>query len=159
MSRRQPAPYFKKSHKTWYVQIGAKQHRLSDDYAEALARCAELLEAHKRAERFVVPGAEIPYSFGQLTTEFLRVAFKDRSHRPRGWYEEKLAPLARHLGEEFPVTQSKPLHIEEWVAAHPDWSRGTARTVWQAIQRLLRRGERSGRTPHSAVCAYSGPRN
>ena len=115
MSRRQPAPYFKKSHKSWYVQIGAKQHRLSDDYAEALARCSELLKGHKRAERFVVPGEPAPYSLGQLTTEFLRVAFKDRSPRTRGWYEEKLSPLVRHLGEEFSVDQVKPLHVEEWV--------------------------------------------
>ncbi|QEL16791.1 hypothetical protein [Limnoglobus roseus] len=158
MSRRQPAPYFKKSHKAWYVQIGAKQHRLSDDYAEALAHCAELLKAHKKAERFVVPGEPRPFTLGQLTAEFLRVAFKDRSPRTRGWYQEKLTPFVRHLGETFPASHLKPLHVEQWVAVHPDWARGTARGVWQAVQRLMRWAERSGRTPHSSVCDYAKPK-
>ncbi len=158
MPRRQPAPYFKKSHKAWYVQIGARQHRLSEDYDQALIRCGELLKAHKKAERFVVPGETSTQSLGTLAAEFYRVAFKDRSPRTRDWYEEKLAPLIGHLGDEFPAEQLKPLHVEQWVAAHPDWTRGTARTVWQAIQRLLRWGEKSGRIAHSTVCDYGKPK-
>ena len=160
MPRRQPAPFFKKSHKAWYVQIGAKQHRLADDYADALARCAELLKAHKKAARFVTPGEPTRYTLGSLKTEFLRVAFKDRSPRTRDWYEEKLAPLVRHLGEHFPADHLKPLHIEEWVAAHSAWNRGTARTVWQAAQRLMRWGGRSPGGPPtrpSATTRSPGP--
>jgi integrase len=150
-------PFFKQSHAAWYVQLDGKQIRLAESEAEAFERYHELMAARKKAARFVTPGVSLPYSLGRLYAEFLASAFKDRSDNTRGFYAEKLAPFVAHLGDEFPVEELKPLHVEGWVTLHPKWKKGTVRTVWQAVQRLLRWGEKTGRTPHSLVCDYQKP--
>lgn len=150
-------PFFKQSHAAWYVQLDGRQIRLAETEAEAFERYHELMAARKKAARFVTPGVALPYSLGRLYAEFLTSAFKDRSEKTRGFYREKLDPLVAHLGDEFPAEELKPLHVEGWVTLHPKWKKGTIRTVWQAVQRLLRWGEKSGRTGHSLVCDYQKP--
>ena len=150
-------PFFKQSHAAWYVQLDGKQVRLHEEEGPAFERYHELMAARKKAARFVTPGVAVPYSLGRLYAEFLASAFKDRSEKTRGFYREKLDPLVAHLGEEFPAEELKPLHVEQWITLHPKWKKGTIRTVWQAVQRLLRWGEKSGRTPHSLVCDYPKP--
>jgi hypothetical protein len=106
----------------------------------------------------VTPGVPNTYSLDRLDAEFLTSAFKDRSETTRGFNAEKLDPLVAHLGEEFPADGLKPLHVEAWVALHPGWKKGTIRTVWQAVQRLMRWGERTGRTAARAppVATFPG---
>lgn len=41
-------------------------------------------------------------------------------------------------------------HLDQWVAAHPDWSAGTVRNLWRAVQRLCRWGRRH-RLPRLAL--------
>ncbi|MFO0796049.1 MAG: tyrosine-type recombinase/integrase [Gemmataceae bacterium] len=150
-------PFFKKSHAAWYVQLDGKQVRLHEEEGPAFERYHELMAARKKAARFVTPGLPAAYSLGRLYAEFLQSAFKDRSEKTRGFYREKLDPLVAHLGDDFPAEELKPLHVERWVALHPAWKKGTVRTVWQAVQRLMRWGEKSGRTRHSLVCDYQKP--
>lgn len=156
-------PFYKKARNAWYVQFeGEYVKLLAGPNTPANRRAAtELFEemkvAQRKAERFMTPGVLTSYSLGRLYAEFLLSAFTDRADATRGFYEEKLAPFAAHLGEEFPADQLKPLHIEQWIAAHPHWKKGTARTVWQAVQRLMRWGEKSGRTLHSTICDYGKP--
>jgi integrase len=155
-------PFYKSSHRAWYVQLDGQQIRLAagpkaESRDEAQERYHELMTARKKAARFVTPGVATPYSLGKLFEEFLASAFKDRAARTRDFYEEKLRPLVSHLGREFPAAELRPLHVENWISAHPRWKKGTARTVWQAVQRLMRWGSKSGRTPHSSVCDYGKP--
>ena len=51
MKRR--APFFKKSHNAWYVELDRKQIRLGTTEEEAFARYHELMAARKKAEKFV----------------------------------------------------------------------------------------------------------
>jgi integrase len=150
-------PFFKKSHNAWYVQLDGKQVRLAETEDEAFEKYHELMAARKKAARFITPGVPAPYTLGRLLKEFFKNAFEDCSAGTRGFYEEKLVPLVGHLGEEFPVADLKPMHVETWIGAHPNWKKGTKRTVWQAVHRLLRWGEKTGRTPHSAVSDYQKP--
>lgn len=138
MPRRQPAPFFKKSHNAWYVQLDGKQLRLSEEYDDALTKCGELLKARKHAAKFAakftITGAPERYTLGRLFNEFLATAFVGSVGRNKSFYEEKLTPLVAHLGTEFPPEELKPLHVKQWIAAHPQWKKGTARTVWQAVK-------------------------
>ena len=122
-------PFFKQSHAAWYVQLDGRQVRLHEEEGPAFERYHELMAARKKAARFVTPGIPAPYSLGRLYAEFLGSAFKNQSDKTRGFYEEKLAPLTRHLGDDFPVAEMKPLHVEQWVALHPNWKKGTVRTA------------------------------
>jgi integrase len=154
MRRREP--FYKKSHKAWYVQLEGRQIRLGTDEKEAWAKFDELMVAQKRAERFIVPGVQ-HYSLGKLVEEFLASGFQGRAAQTKVFYSVKLLPFVGHLGQEFPVSELKPFHVEQWISAHPSWKKGTARTVWQAVKRIMRWGEKSGRIPHSTVCDYEKP--
>jgi hypothetical protein len=128
-------PFFKKSHRAWYVQLDGKQLRLAADEKEAWDRYHELMAGRKRAAKLVTPGLPVTYTLGRLYAEFLQVAFLGLSPKTKGFYREKLDPLFSHLGDDFHAEELKPLHLHQWVAAHPDWKQGTARTVWQAVTR------------------------
>lgn len=155
--RRLIKPYLKASHNAWYVNLDGKQIRLADTEGEALERYGDILKQRKKNARFLPPGAPVPYRLGRLKSEFFASAFRDRSPSTKTFYAAKLDPFVDHLGEDFPIADMKPLHVEDWIAAHPRWKKGTARQLWQAVQRLLRWGEKSGRTPHSSVCDYRKP--
>lgn len=141
-TRRQP--FFKKARQAWYVQFEGRYVKLvaGPETPATRRRAVELFEEMKverrKAERFATPGVPTPYSLGRLYAEFLTSAFTDRAERTKDFYVEKLAPLVAHLGDGFPADQVKPLHVERWIALHPRWKKGTARAVWQAVQRLMR---------------------
>jgi hypothetical protein len=77
-----------------------------------------------------------------------RVPFFKKSHN--AWYVEldrQQIRLAETEGEAFE-------RCHERMAAG---KKGTTRTVRQAVQRLMRWGEKSGRTPHPTLCDYEKP--
>ena len=152
-----PKPFFKKSHGAWYVEIDKRQIRLaeSEDVADQIYH--EIMAARKKAARFITPGVELPYSMGRLKLEFFASALLGSAEQTRVFYASKLNPFVAHLGESFLVTELKPFHVEDWIAKHPKWKKGTARTVWKAIHRMMRWGGRSGRIPHSSICDYEKP--
>lgn len=151
-------PYFKKSHACWYVNLDGKNVRLSPDKDEAHERYHDLMRQRKQAARLVTPGEPAPVSLGQLLDQFLATGFQGKAADTKSWYSDKLTPFADHLGREFPVTELKPLHVDGWIAAHPDWSAGTARNQWRAVQRLCRWGHRKGYVPELDVIHQEKPR-
>lgn len=151
-------PFFKKSHKAWYVQLDGKQIRLSTDEHEAFARYHQLMAAIKKGEKFQTPSApEGPLTLGKLMERFERSAFNGRSPKTKAWYREKLAPFISHMGAHFPVEELRPLHVEEYIAAHPQWKKGTARTIWQAIKRLMNWGVRNELVTNSTLNRQKKP--
>lgn len=156
MKRREP--FFKKSHRAWYVQLDGKQVRLAADEREAWDKYHALMTARKKAEKFVVPGERPPLSLGSLLDQFLAGDFRGKSPATRQWYADKLTPLVGHYGREFVARDLMPLHVDEWIASHPDWSAGTARNVWRAVQRLCRWGQRRGHIPELAILHQEKPK-
>jgi hypothetical protein len=151
-------PFFKKSHAAWYVELDGRQVRLGDGREAAFERYHELMADRRKAERFAVPGEPAPMSLGELLDKFLATAFKGRAAATRQWYADKLTPLVNHLGREAVARDVKPLAVDEWVTAHPDWSAGTARNLWRAVQRLYRWGKKKGAVPESPLVEQEKPR-
>ncbi|MFO0798288.1 MAG: tyrosine-type recombinase/integrase [Gemmataceae bacterium] len=156
MKRREP--FFKKSHHDWYVELDRKQIRLGTTEEEAFARYHELMAARKKAERFVTPGEPCPVALGELLDRFLTSGFRGKSDETRRWYRDKLTPFVEHLGRPFTSSELRPLHVEQWAAAHPDWSAGTVRNLWRAAQRLYRWGHRLGLVPELAILHQEKPK-
>ncbi|OWK42364.1 tyrosine-type recombinase/integrase [Fimbriiglobus ruber] len=156
MRRREP--FFKKSHNAWYVELDRKQIRLAETEAEAFEKFHELMAARKKAEKFVTPGEPAPVTLGDLLDQFLASGFKGRAAQTKSWYTDKLTPFVTHYGREFSVPDLKPFHVDQWIAAHPDWSSGTARNLWRAVQRLCRWGHRKGLIPELAVLHQEKPK-
>lgn len=151
-------PFFKQSHDAWYVQLDGRQVRLGPDKAAAFEKYHELMADRRKAQRLVTPGEAPPLPLGDLRDRFLAAAFKGRSPATAGWYADKLGPLVAHLGPDLPARDLTPARVDDWAAAHPDWSAGTARNLWRAVQRLYRWGRRRGLVPESAVLHQEKPR-
>ncbi|MCE9566244.1 MAG: tyrosine-type recombinase/integrase [Planctomycetes bacterium] len=162
MTRREV--FYKKSHKAWYVQFDGHYVRLLAGPNDTTTKDAandiyeEMKLAKKKADRFVVPDESIPVSLGSLLDQFVASGFKGKSDYTRRWYTDKLKPLIAHLGREFSAQAIKPFHVDQWIAAHPDWASGTARNLWRAVQRLYRWGHRKGLIPESTVLHQEKPR-
>jgi integrase len=151
-------PFFKQSHNAWYVTLDGKQTRLAETEADAFQRYHELMAARKKAEKFATPGEPAPVSLGSLLDQFLAGGFKGKADDTKQWYADKLTPFADHVGTVFPAPDLKPYHVDQWAAAHPDWSAGTVRNLWRAVQRLCRWGHRKGLIPELSVLHQEKPK-
>lgn len=153
-----PKPFFKKTHGCWYVQIEGKQHRLSKEKDEAFELYHDLMRQVKKARRFQTPSAPRgPMTVGELWTKFRKLACKELASKTVGWYEEKVPPFLKHVGMEMPVEALQPLHMHEYISAHPQWNRGTVRNVTQAIKRVFNWGEKNKLIPLSPLHGLKKP--
>lgn len=151
-------PFFKQSHSCWYVQIQGKQHRLSKDKDEAFMLYHKMMSEAKKAARFQTPlQPEGPLTLGKLWDRYLKVVSKDLAPKTIGWYIEKVVPFIEHLGREMPVESLRPFHLQDWIAAHPQWNRGTARNVIQAIKRVFNWAEKNQMVPSSPLHGVKKP--
>lgn len=150
-------PFFKKSHQAWYVQLDGRQIRLSKDREEAFEKFEELKRQRKAdaadAKRRELAGITVV----ELADQFFSNAFTGKSPRTRGFHIEKIAPLCRHLGGDFPAASLTSLTVERWISAHPDWSSGTARTIWQAVKAMCLWGYRSELVPRLPLLDHRKP--
>lgn len=150
-------PFYKKSHKAWYVQLDGRQVRLGETEDAAFERYHELMRQKKQADR-VRPDGPPPVTLGTLVQTFLAAGFHGKSPETRAWYGQRLTPFLAHLGAGFVVTELKPTHVDGWVAAHPAWAAGTVRNCWRAVQRCCRWGHRRGMIPELALLHQEKPR-
>lgn len=58
----------------------------------------------------------------------------------------------------LPVAELKPIHLDEWIAAHPTW-RGGRRSRIQAIKRALNYGVEAGLLSKNPIRGYRTPRS
>jgi integrase len=151
-------PFFKKSHDCWYVQIEGRQVRLSKDRDEAFLLYHKMMSEAKKAARFQTPQQpEGPLTLGKLWDRYLKVVSKDLAPKTIGWYIEKVLPFIDHLGREMPVETLRPFHLQDWIAAHPQWNRGTARNVIQAIKRVFNWAEKNRMVGNSPLHGVKKP--
>ena len=57
----------------------------------------------------------------------------------------------------LPVSQLKPLHLDQWLQAHPTW-KGGRRTRIQAVKRALNYGVEAGMIPANPIKGYKTPK-
>ena len=57
----------------------------------------------------------------------------------------------------MPVSQLRPLHLDKWLQAHPNW-KGGRRTRIQAVKRALNYGVQAGMIPVNPIKGYKTPK-
>ncbi len=161
MTRREP--FYKKWHNAWYVHFEGKYVRLLAGKNDAITKdeanniFEEMKFANRKAARFISSCEQIPIALGDLIDKFLASAFKGKSVQTQQWYSDKLPPFVNHYGREFTTADLKPFHVDEWAAVHPNWSAGTVRNLWRAVQRLSRWGHHSGLIPEPSILYQEKP--
>jgi len=137
-----PKPFFRKSRKTWYVQISGRQVSLGPDRTQAFQRYHELMACppEKRLES-VDRGDGLKLC--QVFDSFLDWLEKNRSKGTYGWYQYRLQRFADAYPD-LTVSQLKPFHVQEWADSYKDHAKTTTRNYLRSVKRCLKWATRQG---------------
>lgn len=131
---REPKPYFKASHKCWYVQIGNKQHRLDPDEKTAWQLYRQLMAGNHDSQAAATPAAKVV----DHVVEFLDWTEKNCAAGTYQWYRKHLDSFAKHVGVKLRTLDLKPLHVSRWLDAHyAQTSDGYKRGAITAVKRCF----------------------
>jgi hypothetical protein len=163
-----PKPFYRAPRKTWFVQVGKKQHPLGKhpdgvpppkkvkgewrpvprDIWEAYHQLtAGPPDAAASAAAGVCPLA-VAVLDAFLDWLSKRVAEGNKARRTYDWYRKYLQSFATFAGEGYRVAdltadRLQPIHVYQWVDSHPDWQTGR-RGALTAVQRAFTLGSRGG---------------
>ena len=123
-----PKPLYRKQTKSWYVQIGKKQHTLGKNKKEAWAKYHAL-----KADRQDV---EDDTTVAQLIDRYLEWCKNHRAKRTYDWYAWHLSSLLDSVGCRLKVRDIKPYHATRWL---DERYKGTSDTYRCGAVRSLKR--------------------
>lgn len=131
---REPRPYYKASHKCWYVNIDGKQHRLDPDEAKARKLYHQLMNQARDAEAVATPNAKVV----DHIAVYLDWVEKNRAADTYAWYRKHLDSFAKHIGPKLRTADLKQLHVTRWLSdAHAENGDGTKRGAITAVKRCF----------------------
>lgn len=157
-----PFPFFKASRGTWYVQIGPTQHSLGrhpDDQPAPVKKAGKWQPPPAVLAAFYKLMAELPESDAaaavtgvpatstlalEVFEEFLAWCQKHKAPLTYVWYRDRIEAFARTIDRHLRVEDLKPIAVERWVDAHPDWSASHQRNCKVAVQRAFAWAEKMG---------------
>lgn len=120
-------PFFRKSHKSWYLQVGKRQVRLAESRDEAFRKWHEMES-----------GATSRSTAGPTVTsaieEFMADLTANSSARTQEWYGMFL-PLIK---ADKPLDALRPIDVTRVMNARPAWGQNTRHNFVRACKRLTR---------------------
>ena len=161
-----PKPFFKANRNTWYVELGRVQHALGKHPEgmrpvkkdgkwqappEIMATFYKLMAADQ--EQAEAPVREVPGQKLVLAVfeEFLDWCQKHKAPLTYTWYRARIQAFARTIDRRLVVPDLKPIHVERWVDANPDWSSSHQRGSKVAVQRAFAWAEKMGVIDRSPI--------
>jgi integrase len=125
-----PKPFFRSQTKTWYVQIGNKQHNLGPDE-----------QAAKEKYHVLMLGRQPVTDETTVCTVlylFLEWCKKNNAASSHEQYRHYIQSFAKSIGDQLTVQELTPQHVTDWVEnEYGDKSDNTQRNAIRSIQRAL----------------------
>jgi integrase len=158
-----PKPFFRVSRNTWFVEIDGRQFNLGH-HPKHLRQPSkrddgwdpprEILEAYHRevARRGQPHTLSINLGQGPAVVEVLdtfldwlqkRVQEGRKEPRTYDWYRGYLQSFTDSISDELTCAQLAPIHVYQWVDAHPGWKTGK-RGAMVAVQRAFTWAAKAG---------------
>lgn len=135
-------PWYWKKRKQWYVEIGGERHRLGPDKEDAMRKFHALM-----AE----PPVKVKVgSVEELFVKFILFCKANRSAKTTRWYKDFLTSFS-DMFPQLAMRELRPLHVQEWVDSHKDWSDSTKRGGIVSVQRACSWGLRMGMLQRNPV--------
>jgi integrase len=134
----------------WYATIHGRKVNLGTDHAEATRRFHRL----KAAGEVAPPGA---IAAADLFGRFLDAAKASTAPRTYEYYRDRLKPFGQSLGRRK-AEDLKPLHVTQWMDAHPTWGQATRRAVVVAARRACCWGVEQGLIDVDPLARLKRPR-
>ena len=145
-----PKPFYRTQTKTWYVQIGKKQHPLGSNEAEAIQQY-HLLMAGSQA-------ADDDTTAATIIATFLAWDKEHRSTDTHEFYSRPLLSFVEHVGAVLKVKELKPLHVTTWLdQKYAGKSDNYRRNAIRAVQRAFRWAVDEGYIEKSPVARIKKP--
>ena len=119
-----------------------------------------LLQADgQRQDEAALPVREVPGQKLVLAVfeEFLDWCQKHKAPLTYVWYRDRIQAFARTVERRLGVDELKPIHVERWVDAHPDWSTSHQRGCKVAVQRAFAWAEKMGVIDKSPIRRLDKP--
>lgn len=151
---RRPAPWFKASHRAWYVKIKGRLVRLGATEDEAWKEFHRLMAADEPARE------QQPSSRRRL------VEMVDAWLRSKVDVKENTLKIARTYAQSFldsmPASTRagdvRPEHVAAWLASHPGWSASTRQIAVRAVKAAYRWGEFEGWVARDPLARTKAPK-
>ncbi|MBI2806519.1 MAG: tyrosine-type recombinase/integrase [Planctomycetes bacterium] len=145
-------PFWKKSHRAYYANIGGKPVRLGTTWEEAEKEFHRLKFEQKAGELEASRnGATVQLDKPITTkvemvvdvcTKYLAHVQKNRKERTYQWYRDTLKHFCKEVGRDLTVEELIPHHLTEWADRHHEWSSTTRFDYIRAVQGVFRWGIR-----------------
>jgi integrase len=147
-----PRPFYRKSRKTWYVQLrNKKQINLGRDKTAAFKKYHELMASPSEAPRKKVDSTLVI----ALCDNFLTWVKKNRAEATFGWYLERLDRFAA-MYPDLKVSELKPYHVQQWVDQY-DIAPTTQRNYIRSIKRAMSWSVQMGFLDKSPIESMTAP--
>lgn len=127
---RQPKPFFRKQTKCWYVQLGKKQIRLSEDEKEAWDKYHEIM-----ADRQTLAAPDL--TVARLADAYLAWLQKKRSPATYEKARHYLSLFVRFVGTGLRVGALEPTKVTDWLDEYPDWTSTSKHDACSIVQRAF----------------------
>jgi len=150
-----PKPWFRKSDKFWYLQLGSEQIKLSQDADEA-QQCYHEIMAGRKAKQ---PAAR-PIGSGtvwELLDRFMVKAQQSLKPKTARFYCDFLNDFAEHIGPALAVSQIKVFHVTNWIDSHESWSSSTKNGAVGSVRRAFRWSTEQGHIEANPLSVLRAP--
>lgn len=133
-----PKPFFRKSRKTWYVELNGKQINLGRDKESAFAAYHKLLACPEAAPKQNLDSSLVVV----ICDKFLSWVQKHRSEATYWWYRHR----QERFFAKFPnltVGELKPFHVQQWVDGYeiaPTTQRNCIRSIKRPLAWAVQQG-------------------
>lgn len=142
-------PFWKKSHRAYYSNIGGKPVRLGTTREEAETeyhrlkfeqKSAQLESGQKGTNGDVCkPARHHVETVVDVCTKYLAHLEKNRKERTFQWYRDTLKLFCKEVGRSLTVEELIPHHLTDWADSHADdWSPTTRFNYMRAVQGAFR---------------------
>ncbi|MEZ6064055.1 MAG: tyrosine-type recombinase/integrase [Planctomycetaceae bacterium] len=142
-------PFFKKSHKSWYVHHQGRMQKLGPDKDEAFRRYHELM------------ADDAPVSDGDrvatLANAYLEWCQKNRSAQTYDFYQKFISSFIRSTGVKLLIGNLKPFHVTNWLDSQKRWNDTTKHNAVRAVKRVFNWAVRDGRLQKSPLLTVERP--
>jgi integrase len=137
MPRKPPEPFFRKSTKSWYVQIDGKQIALGKDRDKAFEKYYAMMLGRQPIQ------ADIRVQ--EVLGMFLSWCEGHRALGTYTWYRNHLKSFREYIGSTLTLANLKPHHIQSWLDAKykklsNTHQNGAVRAVMRAMNWLVKGG-------------------
>lgn len=153
MPKGAPAPWYRRSRKSWFVTIGGKQIDLQTrDRHEAYRRWHELV-LHPEPAAPAVPQLTVR----ELCAQFLEWAEHHRRPACYDLYVYFLRGFAATIPAALLATDLRPFRVTQWVDRRRQWGTNSRRTAMATVKRAFQWAVQEGYLPYSPIAALKKP--